>query len=449
MVEKIIHQLGGAEHEAEQLKKSILCAKSAEWESVRTFYVSENGNDDNNGLSPEYPIKSLEAVKALPLKSGDKVVFERGSVFRWSETLKLKSGVRYGAYGIGEKPAIYGSLRDYADASLWEREEGAIWMLKLETSPAGLINFNNDTLIGVWKYTKDELKKDGDFYHDSENGILYLYFEGENPGDAFDNIEIGTTMKLMEAYATGNIQVDNICFKYCTFGPFLFSEISDLKISNCIMGWHGGKVFSVSERGVVRYGNAVEIWYRGINCVIENCWIYQVFDAALTFQGHSKNGSALFVDIRFENNLVEYCSMNFEYWAGKKGSIYLPHIADISYTGNIIRFAGYGWGGIQRFDKEDQASLLGWNRLYDHVSNFVVTDNILDCADCYMIYMKSPSEQKGLSVFNNTYYQKQVSGAHDHVSTVKDRGVCASDQQELEAEISTFDSEPKLIKWLG
>ncbi len=450
MIDKVILHNGGADAESENLKSVILNTKDSEIKAKKTYYVSEKGDDSNDGLSPERPIKSYMHIADLPLEEGDSVLLERGSLFRTNDMLWLKTGVFYGAYGEGEKPRVYGSLRDYAEPSLWTKtEDSNIWALELKTAPAALITFNNDEYVGVWKFTKPELLRDGDFYHDSENGLLYLYFTGGNPGEYFDNIEISTTETSVRGSYIHNARIENINFKYNTVGAFLFGEMSDISIYGCIMGWGGGKIFEMRGEKPLRFGNAAEFWYQAENISVEYCYVYQQFDAALTFQGCGDD-TPIFNNIKFDNNLIEYCSMNIEYWADKNPNDGTPAlIKDISYKGNIIRFAGLGWGGIQRWDKEDQASLLGWNYVYENVNNFVITDNIIDCADCYMIYMKSPKQQEGFSVYGNTYYQKAVSGTHDYTDTIMGEGVTATNQAEFEQEIAKFEADPRLVKWLN
>ena len=45
------------------------------------YYVSATGDDKNDGLSPETPIKSLAKASMLPLKPGDSVLFKKGDDF--------------------------------------------------------------------------------------------------------------------------------------------------------------------------------------------------------------------------------------------------------------------------------------------------------------------------------------------------------------------------------
>lgn len=463
MVDKVIKHKGGADKEADAMRKKVLEAKNELPErDGKIYYVSQSGDDNNDGLSPERPIKTYCHIQDLPLEEGDTVLLKRGDLFRTADKLDLISGVNYGAYGEGEKPKVYGSLRDYADASIWKQtEEENIWSTELKTpwgdnirtqERASITTFNNEEYIGVWKYQKDQLKKDGDFCHDGENGIYYLYFSEGNPGEYFDNIEIATTKMAAKTEKTAghiDIHVDNICYKFFTFGAFQVSEAINVKITNCELGFQGGRIYRTDpEFGHKLYGNAIQFWWQCKDCLVRNCWIYQIFDAAITFQGAGPEPT-WFINIKFDYNLIEYCSMNIEYWAGRKDDPVPEHIEGISYKGNIIRFGGYGWPGIQRWDKHCQALLLGWNGIHEDLQDFVITDNILDCSDCNMIWMHGEDKHPGMSIYNNTYYQKPYSGTNKHIQILYfEKDSFANNQEELEKAVALFEKKPKLVKWL-
>lgn len=451
-IEKVTVHSGGADLEANALKEKILSAPDTLSGCGITYYFSENGKDSNDGLSKEKPLKSFVKINELPLKAGDVILFERGSVFRTAEEIILTNGVNYGAYGEGDKPKIFGSLRDYADPSIWEKTENPnIWCTELKATQAGMLNFNNDESFGSWKYTLEEVVCDGDFYHDEDNGIFYLYLTEGNPGEVFNNIEIGTTAFIMKAGPCSDIKVENICFKYATFGPFRLCLSKNVHITNCEMGWHGGRIFSVRDYGVVRYGNAVELWAAASDVTVDNCWFYQIFDAAVTFQGRWEN-QCRFTNIKFENNLIEYSSMNIECWAdvSTKDRSIKPHVSDISVKGNIVRFGGYGWGGTRvEGNQNGQAMFLGWSYTYDDMHNFVITENTLDCADCHFVLLTLPKDQEGFFAYGNTYFQKKPSGRNKYMEVVRGVDIIAENQEDFEKAIKEFDAEPAMVKWLS
>lgn len=92
-----------------------------------TYYVSaRTGNDKNSGLTPDEPFATLDRINRLALCPGDKVLLERGSVFK-QQFLHLKNCgdagkavVEIGAYG--EDAAL---PRIDADGSgLWYQDYG-------------------------------------------------------------------------------------------------------------------------------------------------------------------------------------------------------------------------------------------------------------------------------------------------------------------------------------
>ena len=113
------------------------------------YYISsKNGDDKNDGLTPETAWKTpLATFRMLPtgvavpkLKEGDGVFFERGSVFDASNELYHyaasgdavlvgTAGCYYGAYGEGPKP-IFANTVDYEGQTNWSRTEYPnIWRL--------------------------------------------------------------------------------------------------------------------------------------------------------------------------------------------------------------------------------------------------------------------------------------------------------------------------------
>src|ERR1051326_3182390 len=89
--------------------------------SGTAYYVSNSGNDSNNGISTSSPWKTVAHVVAFEpsLRAGDCVLFQRGSV--WAEQLNISNvhgtqtnPITFGNYGTGNLPVIDGgSTRPY------------------------------------------------------------------------------------------------------------------------------------------------------------------------------------------------------------------------------------------------------------------------------------------------------------------------------------------------
>ena len=68
----------------------------------RAWYISNNGNDKNNGKSPEKALATLRGLEQKNVKPGDAVFFERGGLWRGEQVLWIEN-LTYSAYGEGEK----------------------------------------------------------------------------------------------------------------------------------------------------------------------------------------------------------------------------------------------------------------------------------------------------------------------------------------------------------
>ena len=146
-------QTGGADKEAYLLREMILNAKD-EWaiQGETTYYISSlHGDDANEGTSEEKAWQTIAAYRTNieQIHAGDQVLFERGGIYRGEirerTILPLLSGVTYGAYGAGAKPAIYGSRENYSDAKFWSRTDSKnIWVCQAKLkSDVGVIIFNH------------------------------------------------------------------------------------------------------------------------------------------------------------------------------------------------------------------------------------------------------------------------------------------------------------------
>ena len=60
-------------------------------QKLMQYYVSSiNGNDSNDGLSPETAFLTLDKINSLTISAGDKILLQRGSVFN-NQFLHLKN----------------------------------------------------------------------------------------------------------------------------------------------------------------------------------------------------------------------------------------------------------------------------------------------------------------------------------------------------------------------
>lgn len=440
---------------AEARRNEILNAPDNITVKGTTYYVSADGNDDNDGLTPESAWKTLNKVSSAELSEGDGVLFRRGDLFRG--IIYPCAGVTYAAYGKGEKPRFYGGDKSLADPSLWSLydAEHNIWKLNEKILDCGNIVFNGgefhcyklipsyingqfvcrDDESRVFEL-ENEMKNDLDmtwFYTDRMTnkpskgqdfpvplldyesfGDLYLKCDRGNPGEVFSEVEAVPRRSMFRVEGKPNVTIDNLCLKYIGIHAISAGGCSKgLHVSNCEIGWIGGTIqnylgtdpnYPQGGRGTVtRFGNGVEIYGSCYDYVVSNCYIYQCYDAGITHQVTTRGIKHRMNGVRYLNNLVEYCVYAIEYFLEKTDGDTESYIDDCEISGNILRFSGYGWGQ-QRHNTYTPAHIKGWS--YENTaSDFSVHNNIFDRAAYRMLHLVAKKPESCPDMYENTYIQ--------------------------------------------
>ena len=405
----------------------------------------------------KYYISRDMALERIPenLSPGDAVLFERGGLWHVGDREKffVPQGVIFGAYGEGEKPRFYGSYKNYADKSLWEKETDNIWCVQLYGRNVGSVVFDETAALGVKKWHFEDLKENYDFYYNGESEKMWLYYEGE-PWEDFYDIEIcqrGTVLQLLD-----NATADNLFVGYCGSHAIASGYQRDgVTVTNCEIGFVGGAM----QFGETRFGNGIELQIGATNATIKHNYVYQCYDAGITFQSWSSaKRDSNYHNIDISDNLIEYCTYGIEYFTTcyESSGIYSDY-KNIRFTNNIIRFSGYEWSYNQRPDKWMVSHIRGgqWAWVKD-CEDFIIENNVFDCSNAAVIFWWWHDEEKnfihlephpGLTVKNNTYYHTFNDGnrcMNYHINKM----VGAENLNELKSAVALFDSEPKEVVWL-
>lgn len=439
-------QSGGADKESDKKRETIMNAKDElELGEGTVYYISAfSGDDYNSGTSPEEAWCTLTAYSNIrrSLKPGDSVLFERGGVYRGN--MILASGVTYGAYGTGPKPAIYGSEENYSgknyiNEDYWVKTDFEnVWKCSEYVSEdLGTIVFDHGRAVGKRIFSQvKHLEENFEFYHDSDTGEVYLYLE-QDPSETFYDIEFCARGNVLHGRANvSDVVIDNLSIKYGGAHGIAFDNgASNITITNCELGWLGGSLQNKS----VRFGNGIEFWNNCSDILVEDNWVYQIYDAGITHQGDDIGGYVQ-SDITYRGNLVEYCSYGFEYFTGNPEKDLWKNIL---YEDNIIRFSGHGWG-VVRPSAWTVSLICAWGHTEPFkAENFVIRNNIFDISDNYLI-VQHYEEDMPVEFTGNTYYQKAGVVAYWKNRTE----LTATNQETLEEAISNIDSDPKLVKFL-
>jgi hypothetical protein len=447
--------LQSIEELANKRKNEILNTKDEIVIKGTTYYVASNGNDNNDGLTPNTPWQTTQKVSSYPFKVGDGCCFRRGDVFRGF--IKTKPGVTYFAYGTGDKPKLYGWDYNLADKSLWTLvdDKNNIYKLNNKILDCGTLVFDNDKTYSYkhipsyidgkfvcrnahhkdfimqdemndldifWRYDErfSTTKSKGEDFpvpimDNNSYGDLYLKCDKGNPGEVFTSIEPLTRRSGFIIDANKDVTIDNFCIKYVGFhGIAAFGDLVEgLTVTNCELGWIGGTIQSylgndlnylAGRRGeVTRFGNAIEIYGGCKNYTVDNCYIYQIYDAGITHQITTNGKKIEFNDITYKNNLVEYCVYSIEYFLEMTDGDTQSYMKNIKMHDNVLRFSGYGWGQ-QRHNKHTPAHVKGWS--YTNVAyDYEVYNNVFDRSAFRLLHLVALKDEYCPTMHDNTYIQ--------------------------------------------
>ena len=363
-------------------RQEILETKTNVVINGKSYYVSNDGSDENDGLSQEKPWKTLAKVSDTELCPGDGVFFRRGDLFRGQ--LTTQEGVTYSAYGEGQKPKIYGSERNYAaDKSFWKKTDKENVYISSDTFDAdvGVIIFD-DGKYYTFKQIEDfrgfdgELKEDLHMLHSKTDKHVYLYSVSD-PNYRFFETEISPGRSGIRGNGNG-VTVDNICLRYTgAHGLGYGNNTTGLTVQNCEIGWIGGMIQPSRAHENVRFGNGVEIYVGCKDFTVNNCWIYQCYDCGVTHQYFQKKDEYVNMEnINYTDNLIEYCVYAIEYINAQpedKGIM-----KDVLFRGNILTHTGEGFGNTR--PDHGEATVKGWH-INNHSKNFVWYDNVIAASE--------------------------------------------------------------------
>lgn len=423
-----------------------------------TYYVSERGDDSFDGKTPDSAWRTLARVNAAELKPGDAVLFCRGDLFRGF--FKAQEGVTYAAYGTGEKPRLYGWDKNLADPALWSCVDKVhhIWKLNEPILDCGTLVFNEgeahcrklipsyidgrfvcrenesrpfemaremtEDLDMVCFYTErltTEFSLSGEdslvpIIDEKSFGELYLRCDAGNPAEVYESIEALPKRNMIRVGKCANVRVDNLCIRYV--GAHAIGggagELKGFCVTNCEIGWVGGSIqnyfgndpnYPEGKRGTVtRYGNGVEIYGGCCDYLVQNCYVYQIYDAGMTHQVTTRGHHRELKQVRYLDNLIEYCVYGIEYFLEKDNGDTDSFMDGVEIAGNIIRFSGYGWGQ-QRHNTHTPAAIKGWS--YENTArNFTVHDNVFDRSAYRLLHLVAKEAESCPVMSGNTYVQK-------------------------------------------
>jgi parallel beta-helix repeat protein len=272
------------------------------WARASTYYVANAGNDLAAGTSASAPWKTVSHVNEQRFAPGDSILFKRGNM--WREVPRPPSSgdstspIRFGAYGMGERPVFNAAVlmtgwtpvRDQSGNVTPDKRGivGALWMARLSRSPNQVFF---DGKLGTRRSSLSTLAASSDWYWAS--GFLYVYSKGD-PSNAYAaaGIEASSQNSAIDTNNQSDLIFENLKGEYANSkgggGIVIGSTSSHITISNCEFSWN--------------YGNGVWIYQTaGGNLRISNNDIHD--NSSGIYESQYAGGTAL-SPVRIDHNAV-------------------------------------------------------------------------------------------------------------------------------------------------
>ena len=248
------------------------------------YYVSSEGDDTNDGLTPETPIKTLSKASSLSLKAGDSVLFKKGDTFTGSLSYSNLDGTKenpitFASYGDGdERPVITNGNEILRGGNIINvQNSSGVVIRDLQVNAYASSSAHNETRVTGIGYGVGVAREES--YHDIYivNNVLRAYdFSGEYP-DADSNaygISVGGWDGTVKESLTGVHILKNDVSYFGRVGIIASGTVPDnddynrtarKKISDIHID--GNTVHHIGQIGMYIMG--------GVNCTMDRNLVYQ------------------------------------------------------------------------------------------------------------------------------------------------------------------------------
>lgn len=457
--------LGLMFEDADLRRQSILDTPTEITVTGTSYYVSNSGDDSNDGLSPETAWATVDKVTKTKLNSGDGVFFKRGDVFR-EYVLNCQEGVTYSAYGEGAKPIITCSPENGADPEKWTQyaetsDGGKIWVYYQNMRDCGTLVLDGkngahkvapywngssfvtkegeafDMTVGLkWDYSfftpadsllKDKVANDWSIggwtvgipyfygiFMESE-GPLYFRCDEGNPGDVFSSIEF-SQRPLDERFAVIYMNSGSVLDNIHVFAGYncgiQHEDIIDIPftIQNCEISFSGGCTLFYDDSG------RAELCGDGLGISqparVMNNYIHHNADNGITCEYGTGFKNHIASDVIVSGNLFEFNDADFQITSFDEdmkanGCVFRDFLIEDNYFLN----ASNGWSNYLHTATSDTDFVpkviikLGDFRTPLYSENVIFRNNVL-YSDNVRVYVAGAtgSYEETPCFENNTFY---------------------------------------------
>lgn len=361
------------------------------------YYVSNSGDDNNDGVSPESAWATLDKVNDSSFNRGDAIFFERGSVWYGRVCINADE-MTFSAYGEGAKPIISGSDPSVLLPESWQEygkteDGGTVWVFEGAQTDVSHIIYDNESKTAI-RYTpaiKDgiyinemrepfdptkELKENLSFFSESDlsewdiqqtladeyhPSKLFLRCDEGNPADVlpdmhliyslvgFANEYCGTVVDNIDIQSFGSLAVSG-GMAWCTKIKEEYPLTPTILVQNCEISFCGGNIsnYNPAEEDIWRpntSGGAMQLSGNGNRAL--NNYIHDV-DSKVFVVAHHGNYEVQglgYKGIEIRGNLLTNngCALHVtDYGYSMTGNEQACYF-DVEFTDNSVLYTGYGW----------------------------------------------------------------------------------------------------------
>ncbi|MCX6904770.1 MAG: hypothetical protein NTW03_15075, partial [Verrucomicrobia bacterium] len=178
-----------------------------------------------------------------------------------------------------------------------------------------------------------------------------------------------------------------------------------------------------------------EFWSSAHDCLVEDCRIWEVYDAALTNQG---DGTNVQENITYRGNVIWKSEYSFEFWNRGPGS----RTRNIVLEHNTCVDAGLGWGHGQRPDPNGRHLMF-----YDNsaaTTNVVIRSNIFCHATDSLLRLQGRDWTAGLTMDYNCWFQPRGPWLLWGKETIGAEG-CAAFMRSHGFDVHSLLGDPKFV----
>ncbi|MCX6180860.1 MAG: T9SS type A sorting domain-containing protein [Bacteroidetes bacterium] len=384
--------------------------------SATSYYIDTLGNDLNSGKSPALAWKTLDKLNSIWFTAGDSIKFKCGQ--SWRGSIKGKGGsagnyIVFTSYGSGAKPLFLGSVNKNKTSD-WVNDSTNIWKCTTPfTSDIGniIVTQSNNISMGHKKWTKADLKNQGDFWYDRSGANYVMMFSTQNPALTYTDIECALNNYMVTFSGQQYMVVENLEFKYGGSYCIKGHEANNLIFQNLKITYMGGGDMDHAQNYTpnrnIRWGNAIEFNGNSHDMIVRNNEIGEMYDCGVGCELFVANVSMY--NISFYNNIIYNSGLASLDFFGRDNTLTSTY-NNIHFENNTCYDAGAGWGYEERPDKHGAQLAFSFTNISN--TNIFFQNNLFYSSSkisknypSYLIY-KYNKDIASLTLNNNAVYHE-------------------------------------------